>query len=297
MTSRQRQQQKANLLRAIPLESVLKLSGAQPDRYDKSKWHTSQGVISVTGAKFMNWNRGQGGGGAIDLVIHLNGFDFRQALSWLEGHFRSELFPHASESGQNVTSTPAQAKWQPPWPDPTKLGSVRAYLLNRRGLPPEVIDRLIRSKSLYADGRANAVFLLLGQDGAPVGAELRGTTPRPWHSMAGGSRKDSGFFSVPDRRHVTASSSVQAVILCESAIDAISCSVLYPNHWCLSTAGVRSNPQWLVPLLAQGYRIYCGFDADATGEAMAQVMRGLYPAIERLAPPAKDWNALFTSRP
>lgn len=287
-------------MRAIPLASVLKLSGAQPDRYDKSKWHTSQGVISVTGAKFMNWNRGQGGGGAIDLVIHLNGFRFTQALAWLEAHFPSYLRTQFPASSRQQASSTNDRSGQPtcrlPSPDPTKLGLVKNYLLDRRGLQPEIINELIQSASLYADHRANAVFLLFGEDGAPVGAELRGTTPRPWQAMAVGSRKDSGFFSVPDRGHVTASNSLQAVILCESAIDAISCSALFPNHWCLSTAGARSNPQWLAPLLAQDRLVYCGFDADPTGEAMAQAMCDLHPAVQRLRPPAKDWNAVLTSR-
>ena len=54
---------RAHHLRAIPLEAVLPRCGAQPDRDDQRKWHTAQGVLSVTGAKFMNWNLGVGGGG------------------------------------------------------------------------------------------------------------------------------------------------------------------------------------------------------------------------------------------
>jgi hypothetical protein len=55
--------QRAQRLRAVPLLAVLHFSGAQPDRYDPRKWHTCRRVLSVTGAKFMNWNCGQGGGG------------------------------------------------------------------------------------------------------------------------------------------------------------------------------------------------------------------------------------------
>ena len=59
----------AQRLRAIPLETVLSHCGAQPDRYDPHKWHTSAGVLSVTAAKFINWSSHASGGGAIDLVI------------------------------------------------------------------------------------------------------------------------------------------------------------------------------------------------------------------------------------
>jgi len=271
---------RADQLRAIPLTSVLRVWGAQPDPHDKRKWHTPQGVLSVTGTKFINWNRGGGGAGAIDLVIHLNNRGFKEALDWLACHF----------------PTPVTQPDQPrpkldlklPRPDPTQLGRVRHYLLHQRRLPPGLIDPLIQAGSLYADPRANAVFLLLGENNTPVGAELRGTTHHGWRGMAPGSKKDLGFFSIP-------TASLPAIILCESAIDAISCFALHPQHRCLSTAGVRPNPRWLGSLLAQGCQFYCGFDTDTTGEAMARAMIALHPSIQRLAPPQHDWNDTLRS--
>ena len=47
----------------------------------------------------------------------------------------------------------------------------------------------------------------------------------------------------------------QVVVLCESAIDAISCLTLHPGYQCLSTAGARPDPRWLPPLLDQGCQI------------------------------------------
>ena len=61
----------------MPLENVLIYRGAVRDQRDKSKWHTEQGPVSVTGPKFINWQRGTGGGKAIDLVMHLADIDFR----------------------------------------------------------------------------------------------------------------------------------------------------------------------------------------------------------------------------
>ena len=74
----QQMREQTDRVRSIPLPCVLLAVGAKPDRGDKSKWHTPQGVISVTGCKFMNWNSNTGGGGAIDLVIHLN----RKLVGW-----------------------------------------------------------------------------------------------------------------------------------------------------------------------------------------------------------------------
>jgi hypothetical protein len=264
------------------LETVLRLSGAQPDRFDPHKWHTSCGALSVTGAKFMNWNRAQGGGGAIDLVMHLHGLAFAQAVQWLAQSFPSGCLSHAQPA-------PVETALALPKPDVSKLRRVRQYLIRERRLPSTLIESLIDSGVLYADARANAVFLLLGKEKQPVGAELRGTTARPWRGLAPGSRKDLGYFAVP-------AASRPAIVLVESAIDAISCFTLHPDHRCLSTAGARANPRWLSDLVDQPFQVHCGFDADPTGEAMAQAMIALYPTIHRLRPTQHDWNDALKAR-
>ena len=274
---------RANQVRGIPLDWVLRQSGAQPDRSDKHKWHTAQGVLSVTGAKFMNWNRGRGGGGAIDLVIHLHHLGFAQAVQWLCQHCPGPFQPEPDRLFPKATLA------LPP-PDPAQLWRVRQYLTVERALPPALIDPLIQSGTLYDDSRANAVFLLLGKENQPVGAELRGTTLGPWRGLAPGSQKDLGFFAL-------SASPLTAIILVESAIDAISCFALYPHHRCISTAGARPNPCWLAPLIDQGYPVSCGFDADPAGENMARAMIALHPTVQRLRPPHHDWNDVLKARP
>jgi len=101
--------------------------------------------------------------------------------------------------------------------------------------------------------------------------------------MAPGSQKDLGYFSI-DAQDPT------MIVLCESAIDAISCFLLHPSSLCVSTSAARPNPRWLPPLLSQGCPLYCGFDADTTGDSMAQQMIALHPAVRRLRPTQHDWN-------
>lgn len=272
-------------LRALALPTVLRLCSAQPDRSDPHKWHTLRGVLSISGAKFMNWTLGVGGGGAIDLVMHLHGAGFQQALQWLQNHFGGPL-PATSPP------SPRRVDLRLPLRQPCHLPRVRHYLIVHRALPARSIDHLIRSGRIYADDRANAVFLLLGKKNQPVGAELRGTGPVAWRGMAPGSKKDSGFFSVPSALTLfSAPVAVPAAItLCESAIDALSCLVLYPEHRCISTAGAPPDPPWLLDLIAAGAPVFCGFDADATGDAMAEQMIARHPSVQRLRPTRKDWN-------
>lgn len=229
---------RADQLRALPLSLVLEQLEATPDPHDPAKWRTAQGTLSVTGPKFINWNQGLGGGGAIDLVMHVRHLGFGQALEWLEQRF----------AGLTPAQPASMARTQPlalPAPVAQNWPRVERYLVQERKLPKALLAPLIQSEILYADHRANAVFLLLGPDATPAGAELRGTTAFPWRAMAPGSRKDRGCFSLP-------ATPCQALVLCESAIDAISCHALHPAYRCLSTSGARPDPAWLSALFQQG---------------------------------------------
>jgi hypothetical protein len=282
----------AAAVRAVPLETVLLARGAVRDRHDRHKWHTEQGPLSVSGLKFMNWRQGQGGGGAIDLVMHLAGADFRTAVAWLQQHLVAgpvtvaQRVAHASDQQLPTAGGPGLRL---PARDDRRLGRVRQYLTQRRCLPATIIEPLIESGRLYADHRANAVFLLMaGKAQRPVGAELRGTGPRVWRGMAPGTRKDLGYFWIgaPGSRQI---------ILCESAIDAISCFQMGPQRICISTSGVRADPPWLPGLVTRGYQVFCGFDADDPGNAAADRMMVLHPAVQRLRPSAHDWNDALAS--
>jgi hypothetical protein len=267
---------RADRLRALPLPVVLAALEATPDPGDPAKWRTARGVLSVTGAKFINWNQGIGGGGAIDLVMHVQQLGFGRALQWLEDRFGT--WPSVEPA-----FPPALRALTLPPPVPHHWPCVERYLSEQRRLPRSLLTPLVHAGIIYADARANAVFLLGDTPATAVGAELRGTTSQSWRGMAPGSRKDHGCFSV-------STASADAIVLCESAIDALSCHVLHPIFRCLSTSGARPDPAWLTVWLRLGLPIFCGFDADPTGDAMAHRMIELHPAIARLRPPSKDWN-------
>jgi hypothetical protein len=273
----------ANSVRDIDLKVVLERTGCHQDVSDKAKWHTPRGVLSVTGQKFMNWTMGSGGGGAIDLVMHLKDLGFKTAILWL-----SDNFPVSGFQTLKKEKTSSKPVFTLPKRDDNQLPRLRKYLIQDRRIPPTLIHALIHAANIYADHRGNAVFLLLGKEKRAVGAELRGTTFKKWHGLAPGSRKDKGCFYVK-------STNIKKVVICESAIDAISFFALHPDCLVMSTSGVNPNPAWLPELINKGFPIYCGFDADKTGDACADKMINLYPTFKRLRPPKHDWNEVLKS--
>jgi len=227
-------------------------------------------------------------------MMHLAQVDVGSAVAWLEQHLGARTFvvgPGPTSAAANSTPVPeGRGPLRLPVPNDRQLNRVRHYLKQCRGLSGDLLESLIQAAKLYADHRANAVFLLLaGKPNRPLGAELRGTGPRLWRGMASGTRKDLGFFWLGDPAS-------RQLVLCESASDAISYCQLHPEALCLSTSGVRADPAWLPGLLARGYEIHCGFDADEPGDAVAAQMIALHPAVQRLRPSAHDWNDLLTSR-
>ena len=267
---------KADSVRHIDLCTLLHHHGCIKDPHDKAKWHTPRGVISVNGRKFMNWTLGTGGGGAIDLVIHLQGVGFKDAVFWL----CNNVFLTFAQQ------TPPKQRLKLPQRDDGKLLQVIRYLKDQRRIPKEQIDTLIESGKLYADFRANAVFLLLGKKKRIVGAELRGTYGTQWRGMAPGSQKNQGCFYL-------IGTSTRKMVLCESAIDAVSCFVLHPEYTAISTSGATANPAWLRNFIRKDCKIHCGFDSDRTGNMLADKMSKLYPSIKRLQPPGHDWNQVL----
>ena len=293
----------ADAVRSIPLEIVLTHWGAKRDRRDRIQWRTERGPLSVRGAKFFNWHRNEGGGGAIDLVMHLGDMDAGAAVAWLQQHLDSVPAAASSTSACLRTSSSSSsrddARAQPlglrlPLANLAKLERVRRYLTEQRCLEAGILEPLIDAGKVYADQRGNAVFLMVaGKPNRSIGAELRGTGAQVWRGLAPGTQKDAGYFWI-------GTEGSQEIVLCESAIDAISCLQLHSGQVhteciCISTAGVRTDPPWLYPLIARGYHIYCGFDNDAAGNAASSQMITYHPSIQRLRPPAHDWNDALTA--
>ncbi len=106
--------------------------------------------------------------------------------------------------------------------------------------------------------------------------------------MASGSDKNLGAFSVkaPNPGHV---------LICESAVDAVSYFALHPDCIAVSTAGATPAPSWLYVLVNLNIDIFCGFDDDECGNRNADEMICLFPKIKRLKPEKNDWNEVLKS--
>lgn len=310
----------ANSVRDIPLEEVAERLGLERDRRDKHKWKGVGQTISINGQKFYDHLAQEGGYGAIDLVMHVQGRNFKEAVDWLSNGISELSVPQEhSRRGKpsSVASSPQPQKlqepqpFQPPVPDENKWQEVKHYLVQQRGLPVSLVDDLHSSGKIYAAGLepevleklsskgysypeaiTNAVFLRHNLAQEPTGASLRGVSEgSSFKGLATGSNRDNGWFSF-----TTGEGQLERIVLVESAIDAMSAAALAKQPvktMFISTDGAGSVPvDWLQQQQGHGIQIIAAHDADRTGEEMAWRLAAEIPAISRATPTRgnKDWN-------
>ncbi len=282
--------ERAAQVRDGSLEPLAVQLGYRKDPANPARWKRPGSVLSIRGAQFFDHRQGRGGGGAIDLVMHVRGCRFRAAVEFLERHGGlpqpAPATPPARRHGLRLPP-PADRLWDP----------VRDFLATARGLDPALLERCRQEGILYADSRRNAVFVCRDRHQHPVGAELVGTRPAPdgrtFKGMAPGSRKARGGLWLPANID-----DLDAILLVESALDALAAlrllaPTLPPDTLLASTAGIATSlPPWLQAFRAP--RILCAYDADRAGDQAADSLRRHTPHCSRLRPVgAKDWNDLL----
>jgi 5S rRNA maturation endonuclease (ribonuclease M5) len=283
----------ANKVRDLPLKDVAYELGLEPDPKDKHKWQNEHHTINITGSKFYDWKQMQGGGGAIDLVMHVNECDYKQSVAWLSDRFGEGAAIEAVtyKTREIIRNEPVQ-EFIPPVPEPSKWLSVKQYLTRQRLLPSGLVDRLYEQGLIYADQNQNAVFLRRSIDELKItGATLRGTAgeDNQFKGLAKGSKRKEGWFYF--ERGEQSGDPVRRVVLVESPIDAMSLSVLERTDskktLYLSTDGAGQIP---TEYLKQVKDVVIAFDNDESGQEMAQRLKTQLPNATRKIPSSIDWN-------
>lgn len=262
-----------NSLRNTPLDQLLERLGAEIDPKDKHNWRTPLGRMTVTGSKFFNHDEGIGGGGAIDLVMHILQCDFREAVRFLGGipstpspRLMPTPNPPVTQGARSLVPFPVQENWI----------HVRNYLTRVRKLSGPLVDSLYREGTLYSDTFKNAVFL--SETGK--GAELRGTGPVSFHGYRG------------EKAPFRLSGVGTDLFFVESAIDAMSLRDLGFTGTILSFGGCAKGliQNYGREAREKGLKVWGGFDNDLAGESFFEALKEVIPDAGRILPQGKDWN-------
>ena len=283
----------ADHLRGLDLSEVLvKLYGAREAHdsepaYKTRKFELEDGCkVATTGDLWIDNVSGKGGKGAINLVMHLSGYEqgqYKQAVRELAETFGSDgarraITRHISDTAsQRATTFTEQAIKEPlqlPQPCPETWSRVRGYLTRKRKLPERLVDAAHDKGLVYSDRRGNCVFPCDKESGAFI----RGTGSQPFKRTIGQGHLPYALKGTDTK-----------VIVTESAIDALTLKTMLPAIAVIATGG-NMPLERLKPYL-DGKAVYLAHDNDKAGEAQAARIKEHYPEAQRLVPPqGKDWN-------
>ena len=269
-------------LRQLELSAVCQLLGLMPDAADRKQFKAEGFRICVNGFKWFDHDAGKGGGGAIDLTMHIMRLSFTGACAYLAGV--SHDLPAATHT-TTITTRPCTTK--PPTPNSNNSPVVLAYLTNKRGLNIGLVQWCLLNGLVYADSRRNCVFRY-----GSTGAELRGTGAVQWRSVYG--TIEHGFI-LPARDAV-------GVAVLESSIDALSYRPLHRDIIAVSIAGNGNHKvidQVVGIAKTKSLPLISAFDNDSGG-AVADNLLNHYAAMAGVSvkqdrPLKKDWNEVLTS--
>lgn len=275
-------------LRELPLEQVAQALGCHKTpktvAKDKELWESPAGKITIKGSKFYNQETGVGGGGAFDLVMHLQDCKYAEALAWLRDTFDPAAAVQAAVDAARIRAEAEVAKAPPkpftaPEHDERHWPRVREYLTTVRALAGALVDQLRAAGWLGADYRKNAFFLK--QDGnRTTSAELKGTGRSLYSGSIG--RSSEGVFVVAGGN--------EKLAVCEAPIDAISYVQMHPQSTAIAVGGSgkwRAAINYLVKHRDRFMAVVCASDNDKAGADMADNL-GL--PHEPPQSPYGDWN-------
>ncbi|BDA75893.1 plasmid recombinant protein (plasmid) [Calothrix sp. PCC 7716] len=289
-----------NQLRDIPLYQVAWHLGLIKGK--DNKWKGDKHSINIDGSKWYDFHPSQnkGGGGAIDLVMHVGDYSFKQAVAFLNDRFDEEkmlasVTHHARASAQDIAKSESVLPFEPVI-DSKNWDKVKKYLTQERGLHPRLVETFHEQGLIHADNNQNAVFSMRNLNGELEGAFLRGTVGEnnTFMGYAKGTKRDKCWFYFQSGSQSI--SDVEQAVLCKSPIDALSIAQLeveagakdkkVPTIY-MTADNAESLP---IEFLQSIPTVLCAFGNDNARDSLASTTRTLLPNAQQIKPSAIDWN-------
>jgi hypothetical protein len=211
-------------VRSLPLETVAAELGLEADGWRPHKWRSPGFEININGSKFYDWQALKGGGGAIDLVMHVRKCGFRAAVVWLRDRFgESATLEAVNRQVEEIFEAESVQQFMLPQADEQRWQRVRAHLTQGLRLPEGLVDQLHRQGLVYADADRRIVFLHRDLNGEAFTGATVYSIEDGEYCVAEGNRRSQGWFYVEAGN---AEESMQRVVCVDSPIEAMALWVL-----------------------------------------------------------------------
>jgi hypothetical protein len=273
-------------MRSLPLESV---AAALCLELVAASWRHEGHQIRINGTQFYDWNETQmkGGGGAIDLVMHVLRSDFKSAVAWLADQFGVVAAQIAGREYVEATAQQVECpEFMPPIASSPAWPKMRADLVVQQ-LPGALLDQLHEQGLLYAGEEGNAIFLQRDLVTRSVTGAYRLSGDGFSGTMLGSDRAKGRFYWL---RGGAATDAVQQVVVGQTPIDVLALGLMEPmpkvRTMYLSADGVLPL-EYLRGFAAKRVRV--AMNRDALGEGLVEQARAELPQVKQMQPEGVDW--------
>ncbi|QLE45023.1 DUF3991 domain-containing protein (plasmid) [Nostoc sp. C052] len=260
-----------------------------------NEWVGGNHIININASQFTDFGNGSslGGNSAIDLVKHVNQCNQTTAIAWIGERFgevgaKRAASAHAQKVTAVIIQTQPVPQFTPPIEDKKQWQQVEHYLTQKRGIPSDCVQMLHNQGLVYADSKANVVFVMRDLNGKTKGAFLEGTANTFSGYELGTVRRDSWFYFTLGKKP---SEQTSTVVLSFSPIDAISVAMLEyqvkgipENRTIYMAADDTSN------LPVERLRNVPCVQLAFSQPTVARAVKELLPHSTQLKCESRDWN-------
>jgi Plasmid recombination enzyme len=276
-------------LRSVSLEQVAAALCLESDDKSRPTWQHQGHQIRINGSQFYDWDESQmkGGGGAIDLVMHVLRSDFKSAVAWLADRFGVVAAQIAGREYVEATAQQAECpEFVPPIASSPTWPKMRADLVAQQ-LPGALLDQLHEQGLLYVGEEGNAIFLQRDLVTRSVTGACRLSGDGSGGTMLGSDLAKGRFYWL---RGGDATDAVQQVVVGQTPIDVLALGLMEPlpkvRTMYLSADGVLPLA-YLREFAAKRVRV--AMNRDTLGERLTQEAREELPQVKQMQPEGVNW--------
>ena len=260
-----------------------------------NEWVGGNHIINIDASQFTDFGNGSSlrGNSAIDLVKHVNQCNQTTAMAWLGERFgeagaQRAAIALARRMTSEIIQTEPVPQFIPPIEDKKQWQQVEHYLKEKRGIPSDCVQMLHNQGLVYADSKANLVFVMRDLEGNTKGAFLEGTANTFSGYELGTVRRDSWFYFTLGKKP---SDKTSTAVVSDSPIDAISVAMLeYQVKGIPENRTVYMAVDDTSSLPVERLRNVTCVQVAFSQSTAARAVKELLPHSTQLKCKSRDWN-------
>jgi len=271
-------------IRSLDLIEVCKRFGYEKDAKESNVYHTPAGKIGIdkdNHSKFFNYTLGEGGGGAIDLVMHCEETDFKNASRMLCRYFGAnaavtESFKKVIENQKRIVKQEIEIKQ--PKKDSSFEDDLQKYIVDKRKIKESVFRNWLNNSKVYAARFAHSFQCIFSN----AGGYFRKNPNTGYAGWVKGSHPKTDIIIVNNQD--------DNVYICESHIDTMSFQSLFPTKNVCFTNGCGGLKTAIKAIKNKGLNPVAALDNDDAAINAIKDAQRFYPKLQFIMPVLKDWN-------